>query len=470
MKNFQDHSASRRGFLKKTALAGAAFVAIPGGVRGRQILVNPQTVVAPKQYSPNDTIRLAVIGMGIMGHNNINAALQVPGTEFVAACDLYQGRLDRAKELFGDDLFTTNDYRKILDRKDVDAVIVATSDHWHDHISIAAMKAGKAVYCEKPMVHKLDEGHAVIKAQKETGMVFQVGSQGVSSIINDKAKELFEEGAIGDLILVDIYNDRFSAMGAWQYSIPTDASTKTVDWEAFVGDAPKRTFDSNHFFRWRNYQEYGTGVAGDLFVHLFSRLHRITSSLGPERIYATGGLRHWKDGRNVPDIMAALYDYPATGAHPAFNVQMRVNFTDGSGGGSHARMVGTEGVMELGYNSITVKRNKLSDAPGYGGWDSYGTFTKAQQAAYEKWYKAKFPSKSPEVKAPNEFEYSLPKGYSDHVHHYENFFAGMREGSMIVEDASFGLRAAGPPLASNMSYFEQKTVKWDPVKMKVLDS
>ncbi|MEL6654569.1 MAG: Gfo/Idh/MocA family oxidoreductase, partial [Bacteroidota bacterium] len=182
--------SNRRDFLKKATLAGTVFIAIPSGVKGHTVLTRPQhDTGVDRRYTANDTIGIAVIGMGIMGHNNINAALQVPGTKMVAACDLYQGRLDRAKELFGEDLYVSKDYREILQRKDVDAVIIATSDHWHDRISIAAMEAGKAVYCEKPMVHHLDEGHAVIQAQRDTGMTFQVGSQGVSSILNEKAKE-----------------------------------------------------------------------------------------------------------------------------------------------------------------------------------------------------------------------------------------------------------------------------------------
>ena len=109
-------------------------------------------------------------------------------------------------------------------------------------------------------------------------------------------------------------------MGAWQYSIPPDATPENIDWDRFLGRAPKVPFEPIRLFRWRNYRDYGTGVAGDLFVHLFSGMHFITGAIGPERVYATGGLRFWKDGRDVPDVMLGLYDYPKTDKHPPFNL------------------------------------------------------------------------------------------------------------------------------------------------------
>lgn len=458
---------SRRSFIKK--IGGSALAA---GIAPAIIL--PQNANAEiieslaKSTSQNDQVNIALIGCGIMGFNNLETALKVPGVKFVAACDLYDGRLTRLQELHGKDLFVTKDYKKILDRDDIDAVIISTSDHWHDRISIDAMNAGKDVYCEKPMVQHLDEGHQVIETANSTKRVFQVGSQRVSSIVTAKAKELLERGEIGQLIMGDIRYDRQSSLGAWNYSIPTDASEKTVDWKRYLGDAPKRDYDSKRFFRWRNYQDYGTGVAGDLFVHLFSGLHVITSSIGPERIYATGGLRYWKDGRDVPDVMLGAYDYPETANHPAFNVQMRVNFIDGSGGGSHIRLIGSEGVMTVSGGGIHIEKSKLDPNPGYGGWDSYFTFSSASQKEYKKWYEANFPNPPAAMNSPKEMNFTAPRGYSDHLDHFINFFNGIRNGGQIVEDATFGLRAAGPALASNKSYFENRIINWDPKNMKVI--
>src|SRR5690606_29334450 len=137
-----------------------------------------------------------------------------------------------------------------------------------------------------------------------------------SSLGNEKAKELYEAGAIGELNYAEGFWARNSPTGAWQYPIPNDASKETIDWNMFLGDAPKVPFDPVRFFRWRNYRDYGTGVAGDLFVHLFSSLHFIINSKGPTKIQSTGGLRYWKDGREVPDVLLGMFDYPKAESHP----------------------------------------------------------------------------------------------------------------------------------------------------------
>jgi predicted dehydrogenase len=452
---------TRRGFIKK-ALAGTLATGLGGELLAKPGQVHELKADAyDKKFAPNDQVNIAVIGMGIMGFSNLATSSRLPGVKLVGVCDLYTGRLERTRELYGKDVFITKDYKEILDRKDIDAVIIATSDHWHDRISIDALNKGKHVYCEKPMVHKLEEGAAVIAAHKKSSKVMQVGSQRVSSIVTEKTRQIFESGVIGELVLVETWMDRQSALGAWQYSIPTDANAGTVDWDRFIGDAPKVPYDPVRFFRWRNYQDYGTGIAGDLFVHLFSGLHTITSSTGPNRVYATGGLRYWKDGRDVPDIITGLCDYPATDKHPPFTLQLRVNFEDGSRSGERLRLIGTEGVITMGWGEVSVAINKIRKNPGYGGWDSFNTFTEAQQKEYEKWYKVNHPDPEPKMIDPGT-TYRAPEGYSADVDHHINFYKGIREKATIKEDALFGMRAAGPALACNKSVFEKKIVNWDP--------
>ncbi|HUS06598.1 MAG TPA: Gfo/Idh/MocA family oxidoreductase [Bryobacteraceae bacterium] len=442
--------STRRHFLSATATAGVAASALAQSPDVRKI-------------SPNDKIRIALIGAGGMGSNDAESSLAQPGVELVAVSDVYDGRLTRAKERWGNQLFTTRDYREVLARPDIDAVLIGTPDHWHAQIAIDAMQAKKDVYCEKPMVQKVDDGKRVIEAQKSSGRIMQVGSQRVSSIVYQKARDLFKQGAIGQLNMVEAWWDRNSAIGAWQYSIPGDASPATVDWDRFLGSAPKRPFEPVRLFRWRNYRDYGTGVAGDLFVHLFSGMHFVTGSIGPTRVFSTGGLRFWKDGRDVPDVLLGLYDYPATNEHPAFNLALRVNFVNGSGETSGFRFVGSDGILTIG-NGVTLVRQPREAEPGY----TIDTFSKAQQQDYLKQYREKYPQQratADAIRPQAEEHYLPPKNYSDHLDHHRNFISAVRSRKPVVEDPVFGLRAAGPALLSNISYFEQKVCKWDPRTM-----
>ncbi|GAA3924958.1 gfo/Idh/MocA family oxidoreductase [Chitinophaga oryziterrae] len=458
---------SRRKFIRNlggtAALLGAGSLAALGKGKEQVHILQPG-----KPPSSTDNIRLGCIGMGIMGFGDVQTAIKVPGVEFVAAADLYDGHLTKVKELYGDKVFTTRDYRELLNRKDIDAVIIATPDLWHDTIAIAAMEKGKAVYCEKPMVQQIEEGHQVIAAQQRTKAVFQVGSQRVSSVMLAEARKRYQAGEIGQLNIVEARMDRHDALGAWQYSIPPDASPKTIDFDTFLKDTAKVPFDPTRFFRWRNYRAYGTGIPGDLFVHLISGLHFITGSMGPERVYASGNLVQWKDGRDVPDVVVAIFDYPETKQHAAFQMTLRVNFADGGGGGEFTRLIGTDGVMELGWNDFRIKKHKLSAAPGYGGWDTYNTFPKTMQEEYVKQYNAKYTEEQRKPAQVSESSYAAPNGYDDRYDHFVNFFEAMRGGKPIVEDASFGLRAAGPALLTNESYFRKKAIDWDPVKMKIV--
>ena len=447
--------SSRRNFIKKLATTSAA-VAVGANVFASQEKARFYESLKRRPGSFNDNINIALIGCGGMGTQDTLTALKVPGIKLVAICDLYDGRLKEAKDRWGADLFVTRHYKEILNRKDVDAVIVGTPDHWHQQISIDAMQAGKHVYCEKPMVHSVAEGPAVIKAQKETGKVFQVGSQGVSSLGNEKAKELLKSGAIGDLNYAEGFWARHSPTGAWQYPIPADTSPQNVDWDTYISNTKKRPFDATRFFRWRNYQDYGTGMAGDLFVHLFSSLHFVTGSLGPNKIYAAGGLRYWKDGREVPDVLLGTFDYPQSQAHSPFNLSLRCNFVDGTSGTTYLKLVGSEGSMDITWDSVTLKRNKTiaSDDPFY----------------IEQMKKAGTPvSSRKQILPPEEYTFAAEKDYLGGPYdHFVNFFTAIRNGGKVVEDAVFGYRAAAPALLCNDSYNQDTAIHWNPDTMQLI--
>ena len=413
-------------------------------------------------YSPNDTIQIALIGAGGQGQSDAKVATSLPGVTLVAACDCYTGRLNHMKEVYGAGIFTTRDFNDIVTRQDIDAVIVATPDHWHAPITIACLNAGKNVYCEKPMVHRIEEGAGMIEAQNSSGKVLQIGSQYRSSQVYQKARELFAANAIGKLNSVEAWLDRNTAIGAWEYSIPTDASPATCDWNQFQGNAKKCTWDPKRFFRWRNYQDYGTGVAGDLFVHLLTGLHTVTNSLGPTRVYATGGTRYWKDGRDVPDVMLATLDYPETDQHPAFNVMLRVNFKSGLPQESFGvKFIGSDGVMSTGYDGIRIEKSPVDKTPDY----ANGTFAAAQRDQLRADYLSDNPDAGSNVaeKDVQVFDMSVSQML---LEHHKNFYRSIRDGRPSVEDGVFGLRAAGPALLTNASLFERKIVYWDPQQMK----
>lgn len=441
--------STRREFLK-AATGVAASMPIMLRAQG----ASQQTV------PPNERIQIALIGAGGQGSFDTKTALRLPGIEMVAACDVYDGRLARAKEVWGNQVFTTRDYREVLARPDVDAVIIGTPDHWHARIAMDAMKAGKDVYVEKPMVQDIEEGQQVIDAEHQTKRVLQVGSQRVSSIIYAKARELYRSGAIGELNMVEAWIDRNSALGAWQYTIPPDASPETIDWDRFLGNAPKRPFDPVRLFRWRNYRDYGTGIPGDLFVHLFTGIHFVLDSLGPTRIMATGGLRYWRDGRDVPDVMLALYDYPKTQSHPGFTLSLKVNFAEGAGDSQAFRFVGPDGVLTIGTSSVTLTKRQRPKEPGY----TIDTFPQAMQERILKDYRAKYPDE-PELRPADEQVFQAPANYYDGLDHFRVFFDAMRTRKPVVEDATFGFRAAGPALLTNESYFDSQPIAWDPEKM-----
>ena len=423
-----------------------------------------QASAASRKISANDNVQIAIIGLGGMGTNDVESSLKVGGTKLVAVADVYDGRLTHAKETWGNDLFTTRHYEEVLARPDVDAVIIATPDHWHSRITIDALKAGKDVYCEKPMVQLLSDGPGVIEAHKSSGRIMQVGSQRVSSVVYKKAQDLLKQGAIGEFNMVEAWWDRNSAIGAWQYTIPPDASPSTIDWDRFLGRAPKVPFDAKRMFRWRNYRDYGTGVAGDLFVHLFSGMHFIVGAQGPTRVYSTGGLRFWKDGRDVPDLLLGLYDYPQTSVHPAFNLALRVNFEDGSSENSGFRFIGSEGIISVD-RGVTVTRTPRESEPGH----TIETFANETQKKFLEEYLEKYPKQranSDAMRPVSEEKYLPPPGYSDHLDHHRNFIESVRTRKPLIEDSTFGFRAAGPALLSNVSYFEQRACKWDPVNMQ----
>lgn len=459
---------SRRSFLEEMGVLSAGALGVPylSGHGSKDVEVLSGTPDRG-EYGANDQINVGLIGAGVMGQNDAEAALANSGVRLVAACDLYDSRLRRCRERWGRNVFTTKDYREVINRDEVDSVIIATPDHWHDQITIDALEAGKHVYCEKPITKEIQEGHDVIEAEKNSNALLQVGSQSTSSLLNAKARELFRDGAIGDPVFVEYSTNRNSVLGAWNYSIPPSAGPENIDWDTFLKNLPKMPFSAEKFFRWRKYRNFGTGVAGDLFVHNLSALHFILSSLGPERIYGTGGIRFWEDGREVPDVMVALLDYPKSDSHPAFNCALRVNFIDGSvlstWGESSSKIVGTEGEMIFKGKEMILSKSPMSDIPSM----SIDNFSEDVRQAFKAYHKNKYSNRSPRVTEETIYK-TADEGLGRTELHHKTLLDAIRGNGEITQDGEFGLRAAAPALAANMSFFDGEAVHWDPLEMEVL--
>ena len=192
-----------------------------------------------KKVAPSDTIRFAMIGVGMQGSGLLPDALKLPGAECVGVAELYDGRHTLAKEITGNpDLFTTRHYQELLDRKDIDCIIAAVPDHWHKRVVVDTCNAGKDIYCEKPMSHKIPEGFEMIDAAKKNNRIVQIGSQRVSSMLCEKAREMYQAGAIGEVENIELTLGRNDPTGAWEYPPPPDLSPQTLDWDTWLNDAP----------------------------------------------------------------------------------------------------------------------------------------------------------------------------------------------------------------------------------------
>ena len=430
---------TRRSFLKKLTVGAAALNYAPGVLRAGEANFLSQKA---------QPVRFGLIGKGTMGTSDTNTALRVEGTQLVAVCDLYDTRLKQANDTWGSDLFLTKEYKEILDRDDVDAVIVATPDHWHQQIAIEAMKAGKHVYCEKPVIHKLSEGQALIDAQKESGRLFQNGSQGMASLGNRVARELVLAGALGKINYVEAQFTR-APEELKKYVAPEDATEESIWWERFIGNAPQQAFDPQRFFAWRHWKDYGTGLAGDLFVHVLSSIHYIMDAIGPEKVYTTGGLRYYTNGyRDTPDIMLGLLDYPDKDDLGAFTVSLGANYADGVSkkwGSTDFTIVGEKGSLEVHWDSVTLRTYDDADVSTF---ESLATIGQGMD--------------QPQKISSKEYAFRAEKGYKGgHYDHLYNFITGIRNQSPLVADVLFGVRTSSAALLSFDSYFRGEPIYWN---------
>jgi len=431
---------SRREFLETSAAAaGVSFVAKPFRTR---------------RVAPSDTVRFGMVGIGMQGSGLLGTAISLPGVTCAAAADLYDGRHTLAKEIAGANTPTTREYRRLLDDKNIDCIVAAVPDHWHRRMVVEAVSAGKDIYIEKPMSHTAADGVAMVDAVKKSGRILQVGSQRVSSAICAKAKEIIAAGTLGDLTLVEGWLGRNDPTGAWEYPPPPDLSLQTLDWDTWQNDVPKRALDPNIFARWRCWKEYGTGVAGDLLVHLISGMQFMLGiNEPPKQAAAVGGIRRWKDGRNMPDVHATIYYY--SGDLPVY---MRLNL--GTEMPEQYRIQGSKGILEVAGDKLT-----FSPQVGTDQWPSYYTssFPRALRDAYQtQWHKEHDLQAGQAPPLSESVTFSTPD-FDDTRPHLWNYFEAVRTRKPVVEDVVFGHNAALACHMANEAYFRRTAVTWDDV-------
>jgi predicted dehydrogenase len=438
---------TRRDFMHWTAGVTGVTLATPS------ILLKPATWAARAGPvpPPSDRVRFGIIGVGMQGSGLLGTAVSLPGIECVMACDLYDGRHNVAKEIVGNPIPTTQRYKELLDNKEIDCIINATPDHWHRQIVLDCCAAGKDVYCEKPMTHAVKEGFEMIAAAEGNRRIVQVGSQRPSSVIYAKAQELYSQGAIGEVCLVEACMGRNDPGGAWVYPVPPDLSPQNLDWDTWLGTAPKVPFNPYHFQRWRCWQAYGSGVAGDLFVHLLTGIHYVTGiTAPPAHALSSGGLYRWKDGRDVPDVHACVFDYPK------FQAVVRVTLNTETP--EITRFMGTRGMLEILDNELTLTpQDGLDNEPSY----MSDTWPKQLRENYLARWREEHPYQHGAHKEIASTRYRVPPGYNETREHLWNFFDAVRTRRPVVEDATFGNNTALACHMANESYFNKAAVTWD---------
>jgi len=320
----------RRTFLKSAALAA-----------GPAVLAS---------RAANRKLHIGWIGLGIRGY----AALEWLHTAcpddvaITALCDTYQGYLaraqDRVKTVWAATPATYVDYRELLADKNVDAVFIMTPEHLHRDMAVAALQAGKHVYLEKPLAHTIEEGFDIVHAWEKSGKVLQVGTQNRSSSLYKRAKELVEQGLIGDIHFARAfwYRNSLNDDPAWRYPIPADASPQNTDWNRFLGSAPRLPWNPRRYFQWRLYWDYSGGISTDLLVHQTDIIHFMLSKTAPPKsCVASGGIYRWLDDRDVPDTLSAIFEYDGN-----FQVNYSCYFgNDHYGYGE--QLCGNEGTLEV---------------------------------------------------------------------------------------------------------------------------
>jgi predicted dehydrogenase len=472
------------------------------GVSTKAPAVLPETVMKKSK----ELIRLGIIGFGTRGEdlvhgagfahpdwierkkkqareNKLNKGLETFLTQedlnvvLSGVCDVFDVRAERGIAASRNDIRPGGGsgllkgakryihYQDMLQSNDIDAVIIATPDHWHAQMTIDAVNAGKHVYCEKCMTRTVDETFKVAEAVKKSGMVFQLGHQGRQHESYIKAKQIAEKNILGKITLVEITTNRNSPNGAWVYDIHEEGSPETIDWEQFQGPAPHKVpFSLERFFRWRCWFDYGTGLSGDLLSHEYDAANQILELGIPKSVMASGGIYFFQDGRDVPDVFQAVYEYPDR------DLTLVYSATLASGRDRGKIFMGHDASMEVGStlevtadtestrykekimnNIINTSLPLFTYQPGLKGIDTVTSAT-------EKYF------------ATRGLMYTMRGGRpvnTTHLH-VKDWLDCIRNGGQPSCNIDRGVEEAITCHIATISYLEGRKVEWDPVNKKIV--
>jgi predicted dehydrogenase len=408
---------NRRDFLKTAALAaGPAVIAARGA---------------------NEKINIGWIGVGTRGYAGLDwLHTAAPGdVQITAICDTYEGYIARAKDrmktIWGNVPATYKDYNDLLADKSVDAVYIMTPEHLHHEMTIAALKANKHVYVEKPLAHTIEEGNDIVNAWKTSGKIVQVGTQNRSSTLYKKAKELVRQGMIGEVHFVRAfwYRNSLDNDPAWRYVIPPEATLRNTDWNRFLGPAPKRAWSPERYFQWRLYWDYSGGISTDLLVHQTDIVNYMLDKTVPRTCVASGGIYRWHDDRDVPDTFSAIYEYPG---------DLQINYSCYFGNdhyGFGEQLCGNEGTLEV------MNRQDLYFTP--------------------ELFKGKAPAQVA-ARKPIHLNGKIDFGESDGaINHFRNFVQSVKGAEKVIAPPTIGQQAAISGHMATLSFKNQKKIVWD---------
>jgi predicted dehydrogenase len=466
------------------------------------IKVDPPCVIPSRS---GDRLRLGIIGYGGRGQhllrgagfahpdwikekakqaaeNSLNTELQTfmeqedLNVEFTAVCDLFETRLNQGVEASENEISPIKTkskrkakayryYQDLLESKDVDMVIIATPDHWHAPIAINAAQAKKHIYLEKCITRTEEEVYQVTDAVKESGVVFQLGHQNHQSESHLIAQQVIKKNILGNITLVETTTNRNSPGGAWVWDIPKEANPRTVDWQQFQLPAPHKVpFSLERFFRWRCWFDYGTGLAGDLLSHEYAAINQILQLGIPKTAAASGGIYHYKDGRDVPDVFHVVLEYPER------NLSIVYSATLANGNWRGRVIMGQDATMNVGEDvlvSAEMESERYRDKIENGIIDlslplfSYKAGAQGVDAvtsATEKYFSSKG------------LFYTYRQGKCvDATHlHVKDWIDSIRARKTPMCHIDFGFEEGIACHMATQAYLKGRKVEWDPVKKRIV--